>query len=100
MTYVFTFQKRTSRWRPFHRIEIREANVGRDRPSGLAFESCDNGLPVAAAHSRLFSGKGHRNCRIPAGTPVPTFQTRGICRGAFMGPSKLRELIGIRLPKV
>jgi len=77
---------------PFTGIEIREATLaGIVRPGSL-LSHCDNGSWVAAAHAGLFSEKGTA-LPHPAGTPVPTFQTRGM-PGAFMGPFKLRELIG------
>jgi hypothetical protein len=77
---------------PFTGIEIREASLaGIVRPSTYLSHSSD-GPWIPAAQAGLFSEKGLA-LPHPAGTEVPTFQTRGM-PGAFMGPFKLRELIG------
>ncbi|MCM2374797.1 hypothetical protein [Aporhodopirellula aestuarii] len=77
---------------PFTGIEIREASLaGIIRPNTYLSHSGE-GPWVAAAGAGLFCEKGNAMPH-PAGTQVPTFQTRGM-PGAFMGPFKLRELIG------
>ncbi len=77
---------------PFTGIEIREASLaGIVRPSTYLSHSSD-GPWIPAAQAGLFTEKGAA-LPHPAGTEVPTFQTRGM-PGAFMGPFKLRELIG------
>ena len=77
---------------PFTGIEIREASLaGIVRPNTYLSHSSD-GPWIPAAQAGLFSEKG-TPLPHPVGTDVPTFQTRGM-PGAFMGPFKLRELIG------
>ncbi|TWU03818.1 hypothetical protein [Neorhodopirellula pilleata] len=77
---------------PFTGIEIREASLaGIIRPQTYLSGSAD-GPWVAAEHAGLFSETGVA-LPHPPGTAVPMFQTRGM-PGAFMGPFKLRELIG------
>ncbi|EMI56977.1 hypothetical protein RSSM_01576 [Rhodopirellula sallentina SM41] len=78
---------------PFTGIEIREATMaGIIRPNSYLGHQSD-GPWVAAAGAGLFDEKGNA-LPHPAGTQVPTYQTRGM-PGAFMGPFKLRELIGL-----
>lgn len=77
---------------PFTGIEIREASLaGIIRPQTNLSGSAD-GPWIAAEHAGLFSETGVA-LPHPPGTVVPMFQTRGM-PGAFMGPFKLRELIG------
>ncbi|MFG0290268.1 MAG: hypothetical protein ACF8CQ_18965 [Rhodopirellula sp. JB044] len=78
---------------PFTGIELREATMaGIIRPNSYLSHQSD-GPWVAAAGAGLFDEKGNA-LPHPAGTQVPTYQTRGM-PGAFMGPFKLRERIGL-----
>lgn len=77
---------------PFTGIEVREATLAGIVRPGTLLSHGSEGPWVAAAGAGLFCDKGNA-LPHPAGSRVPTYQTRGM-PGAFMGPFKLRELIG------
>lgn len=77
---------------PFTGIEIREASLAGILRPNTFLAGTPNGPWLAAQDAGLFSETGVA-LPHPTGTDVPLFQTRGM-PGAFMGPFKLRELIG------